>query len=950
MRKYENLQYISEKRLPQRSYYIPEAGVITLNGIWDFKFYDADYEEDFVEKDWTKIPVPSCWQCEGYEAPNYANVSYPIPCDPPYVPDLNPMGIYRREFEINDATRRTYIVFEGVSSCLELYVNGEFAGYSEGSHLQAEFDISDYVRNGKNEVLAKVRKWCSGTYLEDQDCFRYNGIFRDVYILSRPEGHIRDIKITTEIGKVNVEFDGECKVILLDKGKCIGEAYAKGSVTFAVENPISWNSEKPYLYELSFEYKDEIIKQKFGFVTYGIGKDKEFLVNGVEVKLRGVNRHDTHSENGWCMTEEELRADLLLMKKLNINTIRTSHYPPPPKFLNMCDELGFYVILETDIELHGMTSREASLFDYDFLNNPIWPCSNPDWKDAFIDRMERAYMRDKNHPSIFAWSTGNESGHGENHLAMIEYIRANDKKRLVHCEDASRVSEQTEKYGEAVREFADRPDIFSRMYESIEGVRQKAENPDFQYPYFLCEYSHAMGNGPGDVADYWELIYNHKKLIGGCIWEWKDHTVLVGGVPKYGGDFAGEMTHDKNFCADGMVFHDRSLKAGSLEIKYVYQNMDCSLCGDTLKVLNRFDFTNLSEYEFEYKVKVDGKVVSGERRSLDLAPKAVAEIKIELPASCKLGAYVDCLLYDKDGEIVAKKQLELDIPVTSERECETAANVQENGNFIAFRGENFEYVFSKQLGTFVSIKKNGAEQLASPIKITSLRAPIDNERKIYQKWYWENAWQAENLDRQFEKVYECTLEGNRITVVGSLSGVSRTPYFRYTAIYTVMADGRIKVSLCGKVKENCVWLPRLGFEFRLPKGKSAFKYFGMGPFENYIDMHRASSVDWYESDAANEFVNYIVPQEHGNHTKTKVLEFIDGLIFEAQDGMEFNVSEYTAEALMKAMHQDELQKSDFINLRIDYKNSGLGSASCGPELSEKYRLAEKDIRFEFSIR
>ncbi len=950
MRKYEDLKHIKENRLPQRSYYIPESGVINLNGIWDFKFYNADFEETYTEGEWAKIPVPSCWQNEGYENPNYANVAYPFPVDPPYVPDINPMGVYRREFEIADASRKTYIVFEGVSSCIELFINGKYAGYSQGSHLQAEFDISGYVANGRNEIVAKVRKWCSGSYLEDQDCFRYSGIFRDVYVLSRPEGHIKDIEITTENNKVFVTFDGECKVKLLDRDNCLGEIFAQGNAVFEIENPIRWNAEKPYLYELVFEYKDEIIRRKFGFVTYGIGMDKEFLVNGVEVKLKGVNRHDTHSARGWCMTEEDILADLTLMKKLNINTIRTSHYPPTPKFLDMCDELGFYVMLETDIEIHGMTMREAGKFDYDFIGNHIWPCENPEWKDAFVERMERAYMRDRNHPSIFSWSTGNESGHGENHLAMIEYIRSKDKKRLVHSEDASRISEQTDKYGEIVREFADRTDIFSRMYESIEGIRKKAENPDFRYPYFLCEYSHAMGNGPGDVADYWELIYKHKKLIGGCIWEWKDHTVLVDGVPKYGGDFDGEVTHDKNFCADGMVFHDRSLKAGSLEIKYVYQYMDCELCSDLLKVTNLFDFTNLSEYEFEYIVRADGAEISSEKLTLDIEPKKSSEIRLSLPESCRLGAFVDCFLYDKDGDIIAKKQLETNVAIEKDVKCEAAANAEEDERFIVFCGENFEYRFSKVLGTFVSIKKNGAEQLCAPPGITSVRAPIDNERKIYQQWYWENAWQAENLDRQFGKVYECTLEKNKITVIGSLAGVSRTPYFRYTATYTVFADGRIDVSLCGKVKENCVWLPRLGFEFKLPKEKTDFRYFGMGPYENYIDMHRASSIDWYESNAAREYVNYIVPQEHGNHTKTKVLEFAGGLCFESESGMEFNVSEYTMEALKDAMHQDELQKSDFINLRIDYKNSGLGSASCGPELLEKYRLSEKEINFSFSVR
>ena len=421
MNKYEDLNCTSENREPQRAYYIPQDGCTMLNGEWDFKYYDCDYEESYVGKEWQKIDVPSCWQLKGYGNPNYANVAYPYPYDIPNIPNDNPLGVYRREFEIENTDRDTYIVFEGVSSCLELFINGQYVGYSQGSHLQAEFDISDYVTKGNNTIVAKVRKGCVGSYLEDQDFFRFIGIFSDVYLLSRPKGHIRDIKITTDANCIDVSFDGTALVSLLDAdGKLLDKKSAQSSASFTVENPVQWNAEKPYLYELLFEYEDEVISQKVGFVSYSIGKDYEFLVNGVEVMLKGVNHHDTHPTNGWCMTDEELMNDLLLMKKLNINTVRTSHYPPTPKFLEMCDELGFYVILETDLETHGACNREAVGGNYDFLNNPEWPCANPLWRDAFVERMERAYNRDKNHCSIFAWSTGNESGHGDNHLAMVE--------------------------------------------------------------------------------------------------------------------------------------------------------------------------------------------------------------------------------------------------------------------------------------------------------------------------------------------------------------------------------------------------------------------------------------------------------------------------------------------------------------------------------------------------
>lgn len=950
MRVYEDLSKLSENREPQRAYYITNNCTM-LNGEWDFKFYEADFEEKYIKKGWNKIDVPSCWQARGYESPNYANVAYPFPYDPPFVPTKNPMGVYRRSFTVENTDRETYIVFEGVSSFFELYINDKYVGCSMGSHLQSEFKITDFVTEGSNTVIVKVRKWCVGSYLEDQDSFRYNGIFRDVYILSRPCGHIKDIEITTDNNMINVTMEGKGKVSLFDaSGKLIDSKEADKSTLFTVDKPICWNAEKPYLYELKFEYEDEIIVQKIGFVTYEIGKQYELLVNGTAVKLKGVNHHDTHPINGWSMTDEEIKNDLLLMKKLNINTIRTSHYPPTPKFLEMCDEMGFYVMLETDLETHGAVNREAKGCGYDCLNNPEWPCSNGQFKNAFVERMARAYNRDKNHTCIFAWSTGNESGHGDNHVAMIEYLRDKDKKRFIHAEDASRESEMSEFYGVDTTHYADRTDIYSRMYESTEGMKQKAENPDFKHPYFLCEYSHAMGNGPGDVFDYWDLIYKYPKLIGGCIWEWADHTVLQNGVAKYGGDFENEMTNDGNFCCDGMVFYDRTLKAGSLEIKAAYQYMDCRLIGDEIEVYNRYNFTNLSEYTFKYEIKADDKKIDEKILSLDVAPGGTAKIKISLPSKARYGAYVNCYLIDKTGYIVAEKQLEPKVDIVKEERCMIPAKTTENSNFVIFEGDNFTYCFSKDLGTFVSMIKDGKEQISEPLRITAMRAPIDNERNIKNKWYWKNIWEAENIDRQFDKVYSCERKDNIVTVTASLAGVSRTPYFRYSLVCEVFADGTVKFELKGKVKEKCIWLPRLGFEIKVPYENENFSYFGMGPYENYADMHHASKIDLYTSNADKEYVEYIVPQEHGNHTRVQMLKFENGLTFEAETEMEINVSHYTKEMLASASHTDELKKADATIIRIDYKNSGLGSNSCGPELLEKYRLSDKDIDFVFYMR
>ncbi|MCR4693553.1 MAG: DUF4981 domain-containing protein [Firmicutes bacterium] len=939
---------IAENRMPQRAYYMPN-NCISLNGTWDFKFYDADFEAGYIEKKWDKIPVPSCWELLGYENPNYSNVAYPHPVNPPYVPVKNPMGIYRRTFEIGDTKRNTYIVFEGVSSCLELYINEKYVGYSQGSHLQAEFEITDFVILGKNTVTVKVRKWCSGSYLEDQDFFRFHGIFRDAYLLSRPKGHIKDIKIVTEDNCIKVDFEGSASIKLYDNGTLLCEQNAEKNAEFIVENPTLWNSEKPYLYEMVFTYEDEVITQKIGFVTYGISDKNEFLVNGVPVKLKGVNHHDTDGKKGWTMSDEDIKRDLALMKKLNINTIRTSHYPPTPKFLELCDEMGFYVMLETDLEEHGFCNREAGGNGYDCTYNPEWLCNNLDWEDSFMDRMIRAYHRDKNHTSIFSWSTGNESGFGNNQVSMLKWIKNEDKKRLLHCEDISRFADMSQEYDDILCEYNSIIDIHSRMYATIDEIREKLKNPDFNMPYFLCEYAHAMGNGPGDVCDYWEELYDYPNFIGGCVWEWADHTVLMNGIPKYGGDFDGEITHDGNFCCDGMLFYDRSMKAGSLEVKTAYQGMDCTLCGSEITVENRYDFTNLSEISFKYEIMVDGQAVDGKMLCLDLKPHESTKFKIELPKKCKLGAFVNCYLLDKDGYELAQKQLILDVAEDKKIYDKTPCKICEDDNFITFSGNKFCYTFSKHLGTFVSFKKEGKEQLLTPIKLSAWRAPTDNDRKIKQKWYWYNTWEGENLNRQFEFVYDCKLNGNTVEVSAALAGVSRTPFFNYIVKYTVNKNGKIKVELYGKVKGSCIWLPRLGFEFKLPYETNKFRYFGMGPAESYCDMCRHAKVGWYESDADSEYVPYIVPQEHGNHTKTKMLEIKDGLKIEADTEFDMNVSHYTMEMLDKATHIDELRKDIGTNVRIDYKNSGIGSNSCGPELLEKYRLSEKDIHFVFYV-
>ena len=937
MRHYENPQCTSENRCAPRSYYIP-GGIsqyTLLNGDWRFAYYSRDIDVPEEIENWDTIPVPSCWQLHGYENPNYTNVLYPYPVDLPYVPDDNPCGIYEREFTLEKIWGRTYFVLEGVASCAYVYLNGTYVGFTQGSHLQAEFDITDFVREGVNILRVKVLKWCCGSYLEDQDFFRFNGIFRDCYLLQRPEGHIRDVQIIPNDKHIQIDISGEARVqILAGQKQLCDEAFAD-SFVFTPENPILWNAEKPFLYTVILERNGEEITLKTGMRSIQVSDQYELLINGVSVKLHGVNHHDTSKFRGWCQTDEEQRQELLLMKKLNINCIRTSHYPPTPRFMELCDELGFYVILETDLETHGFVGRFANVhYRYDPESND-WPCSKPEWKKEFLERMARALETFKNFVGVIMWSTGNESAHGTNHVAMLQYLKQRDSSRLTHCEDASRKGEHRN------------ADVFSRMYLSLRDLEAAAISNDIDRPVYLCEYAHAMGNGPGDVYDYNELFDKYPKLIGGCIWEWADHVVTIDGVQRYGGDFPGEKTHDGNFCCDGMVFADRSLKAGSMEVKAAYQPIKTRYEDGILSVYNRMDFTDLEEYDLVLELEADGESVREYRILVPATPHSWAQLPIAWePRVCRYGAHLNCRL-EKDGYVYARTQHEF--PWISEQvPCSDPAVLREEGHEIIAEGKDFRYVFSRHDGAFISLVVNGKEQLADKLWLTAFHAPTDNERKIKQLWAATGDWRSENWHQTFHKTYSVTLEGNIIIAECAIGGVSRAPAIRYTQTISIFADGRIDIALDAKVREQVYWLPRLGFETALPDENAAFTYYGRGPLENYCDMHHAASIGRYESTAQQEYVPYVRSQEHGNHTDAQWLA-IGQLRFVAKGKFEFCVSQYSTAALFKAEHTDELERDGKTHLRIDYRCSGIGSASCGPELEPQYRLSEKDISFRFSI-
>ncbi len=930
MRKYENLKLIHENTLNPRAHYIPydsldkaKNGVYTdseyymlLNGEWDFAYYNRDIDCPQVITDWNKINVPSCWQTTGYEKPYYTNVNYPHPVNPPYVPNDNPVGIYRKIINIpqSKADLKQYIVFEGVAPCFELFINGKYIGFSTVSHSTSEFKID--LRAGENEIIVKVYKWCVSSYLEDQDFFRNTGIFRDVYILSRPEGHLFDISIGFD--DKNIYCSQNYKIYDMDMQET------------DIKNPVPWNAEKPYLYTVIIEHAGEYIPFKIGLRTQSVSENGEFLINGVSVKLKGVNHHDTHPENGYVLTYSEMKSELLKMKELNINTIRTSHYPPQPQFLELCDELGFYVIDEADIETHGFSNRNIK-WGYD--KNPIWPCINPEWKEAFIDRAQRLFERDKNHTCVIFWSLGNESNFGDNFAAMSDFLRRKDRERgginrLIHYENV--YIDKTEEID------PDCVDVVSRMYNSTHDMLKYLNETGDKRPFFLCEYSHAMGNGPGDVMDYWDIIYKFPNMIGGCIWEWADHTALKDdGMPGYGGDF-GEETHDSNFCCDGIVFNDRNFKSGSYEAKYAYQPLHTELCGNTLKIYNRYDFTSLSEYDVSYEITVDGKTALSRSLKLSTPPHCCdcVEIDFNVP-DCMYGVYLNVSMMDRNGaEIAHTQHLLRDANIVSPGTGRP--EITQNGEFAKITGNGFEYLFNMHYG---QIERLG-EYLTSPMKLSVWRAPTDNDRHI------RNLWLDENYDKLYNMVYETEISENIIVVNGALASVSRMPFFTYTASYSFYADGQIDVEVKGDFDQVRTFLPRLGFEFTVQD--KDFTYYGYGPYESYIDMHHGSKMGMYSSNAQSEYVPYIKPQEHGNHYNTKMLK-LGAFCFESAQGFEFNVSEYSTGELSSKAHSYELVKNGKTNVRIDYKVSGIGSNSCGPEIMERYRMNDKKVSFKFTI-
>ena len=985
---HEDPQILHVGTCPDRSYYIPFADekeaenglssrVVSLNGAWSFQYFPScqdilDLEDGlaFDEEEMGQIPVPSCWQNQGYGRHQYTNVRYPIPCDPPFVPEENPCGLYVRHIDVADpAAFRWYLNFEGVDSCFYLWVNGEFAGYSQVSHSTSEFDISSLLTAGDNTLAVLVLQWCDGTYLEDQDKLRMSGIFRDVYLLARPENHVRDFFVKEAFSQdfshgtitVELELSGECAVSALlqaPNGDTVGTASSTGEpLVFELDDPILWNAEHPAQYTLTLSTEDEVIPQKVGLRKIEV-RDGVVFLNGVAIKFRGVNRHDSDPVTGYTISREQAAKDLCLMKRHNINAVRTSHYPNAPWFLQLCSEYGLYAIAEADIESHGMAEK----LGYHVEENYPDAADDPQFKKAILDRVQRSVVRDKNNAAAVIWSLGNESGWGENFENAGRWVKEYDPSRLLHYEGFLAY------HKDRTPDFS-MLDLYSRMYASTQAVDSYFNGGELdenlhgrRMPFIQCEYIHAMGNGPGDAEDYQQRIMQYPGFCGGFVWEWCDHAVYGGTTPdnrpiyRYGGDF-GEFPHDGNFCMDGLVYPDRTPHTGLLEYKNVIRPIRAQrLEGSAFRLHNYLDFTNAQDcVALSYEVMQDGEVLFGGNLEMpSIAPHQEADITLpELPEG---GIATVTFFYTAkkaspfypaghalgfDELILSEEPFFLDAPVE-----EGALQVEAGPRQVVFTGEDFRYVFDNRTGLFSQMVYKNRELLSRPMEWNTYRAPTDNDRSV------DFSWKQAGYHRPTVRVYSVEQEGGALTCHLGISALYIGRFLDVKAVWTVSPDGRVDVSLHGERDTRFPWMPRFGVRLFLPREFGEAEYFAYGPYESYVDKHRASRLGVYAQSVESMHENYLKPQENSSHCGCRYVTLSDGafaLSAAAEQPFSFNVSPYTQEELAGKGHSYELEPCGCTVLCVDYKMSGVGSNSCGPSLLPQYRLEEGRFDFAFSL-
>lgn len=977
---HNGLEIIEQNREAARTYYIPFAEekdalcqirsrspyYRTLNGNWKFKLYESfEQAVDAVQEGnilWDTIKVPSCWQSQGYDGRQYTNIRYPFPFNPPHVPVKNPTGVYETDVVLTEDEIRedSFIVFEGVNSCFYLLVNGKNVGYSQGSRLPSEFNLTSYLNVGINKICVIVVKWCDGSYLEDQDMWRYTGIFRDVYLLFRESRRITDFNIIQKTDPqtkqseiyVHIVKNCDCTVKILDgSGNTIDVREAEkdnDTVVFHLENVHLWSAETPYLYKIILMGEKEVIGVRIGLRRVSI-EDGVFKINNVPVILKGVNRHESHPVYGQTIPYEHMVRDLRLMKENNINTIRTSHYPPDVRFLDLCDEMGFYVVDENDLESHGCEAAG----DRHILGN------SPQWKKAFIDRVSRMYERDKNHSCVIMWSLGNEAGYGVNHVEMAKWLKSRDESRPVHYEGAAA--------GYEGLKDTTYLDVNSRMYPSIEEMEDYANNSENVKPLFLCEYSHAMGLGPGDLTRYMTLFEKYDCLMGGCVWEWCDHGIAAGSrnghtMYNYGGDF-NEQPHDGNFCIDGLCYPDRTAHTGLKELKQVYAPFKIEMVDvktGTLEIYNRFDFTDFSRFEFWWEITSCRGLLAEGSFTINTQPHKKESVIIEELKDMEFAeeTFFTVKMIQKYSDALVKKGFEKGFvqmalcektPEILKNEVSDTLNMVINGKDAVITGKTFTYVFDKNEGGFCHMVKNNKEILDGIPCLNIWRAPIDNDRPVEQMWK-ENLYdlcETDVLGTQISHENNCI----RIEVEFHFGAKSFLPVLKGCMIYEIDGNGQITVEVAASKRENLPSLPRLGFVIPVKKAVDQVEYFGLGPDENYIDLKSAAYVDVFKTTAQKMTEHYVRPQENGSRSCVRWAYVYEengvGLYLKADRQFSVGVSVYSLSEISHKAHDYELCPDDRNYIFMDMAMRGTGSAACGPALPECYECNEKEYHFKY---
>lgn len=945
--------------------------VTVLSGEWDFKYFSKKsaipdmFDTDLVSFD--KITVPSTWQRTGYEPPVYLNCPYEFETRPPKLPAEFSAGVYRKIFTVKSMKANCILSFLGVIPCVDLYVNGKFVGYSEGAHNTAEFEINAFINEGENELLAVVHKWSTGTFLECQDMFRENGIFRDVLLHEMPKTYINDYYLeTAKTGStwaINAQIslygnfnEHLVKLTVKDKGKIIAQKTVPASelVTIPVENLTveEWSAEIPKLYEIYIilihgNNEIEAVRNFTGFKQIKI-INNVFTFNDANIKIKGVNHHDTHYKNGYVMSFADLEKDIKLMKSLNVNGVRTSHYPPDANLLSLCDLYGLYVIDEADIETHG-----CGCYPY-FRINLI--SNNMKWAPRYLDRASRMYYRDRNHACITMWSLGNEAGGYKCQDACYDFLHKICPDIPVHYEGVIRTPRHSY-------------DVVSEMYTStgnLKEVRDGSRGKKYKKkPFFLCEYCHAMGVGPGCLEEYWEIIYSADIFMGGCIWEWADHAVYhEEGKLKYsyGGDH-GEIKHDGNFCVDGLVYPDRTLHTGALEMKAIYRPVRVRQTEN-----GRFSFTNTNRFRNADYITVkwvllqNGYSIDSGNFGLSIVPGGEQEIALDLKISSDSDFHINFTYLDEFDHELATEQLSLcESSIPFEFAQGNSLTHNEDKDLLTVFFDNGSVVFNKSTGIMMSYNINGKEMLNQEPVVAQgflpniFRAPLDNDIKKKSSWL-KCGYDNVNI---IPDSFKYKVSNDSITVISTNSiSNAKSGLYNVILLYRIKSNGSIRVEAKLEPQKTMLLetdLARYGLMLEMPRMFDNVEYYGLGELENLCDFKAQTTAGIYKNKVEKMHEPYIKPQDNGNHTEVRWLKITDslgaGLMFCAgKSRFSFNVHHYTQKLLQQAKHQEDLFDQNTTVLSIDGYMRGAGTASCGPDTLPQYTFEAKDgLAFDFII-